>query len=245
MTASSELESISTKELIVAKILLVEDDQNLADMMRDHLLADHHAVENAYDGETALALLKLYSFDVVLLDKNLPCLDGVSVCRRYRMGGGNARVLMVTGLGQMQDKEAGFEAGADDYLTKPFNTRELVLRIRALLRRPFLMERESITVGTLTINPHTFTACVNGVELHLTPKEFALLEFLARYPGQVFSTSTLIERIWPSDTETGPENIKVYVYRLRAKLGSSAGTPSITSVRWVGYKLELPEGPQE
>jgi len=225
----------------MAKVLIVEDDQSLVDMLRDQLSAEHHVVESASDGQTALQLMKTYQYDVVVLDLMLPELDGIDVCRKYRQSGGNARILMLTGRTKLEEKELGFEAGADDYLTKPFHIRELVARVRAMMRRSADTVTDQLRCGTLTIEPRLFRATMDGVEIHFTPREFAILEFLVRHPNQVFHPNLLLDSVWPSDTEASAANVKAYVHRIRDKLSCGSGGPTIVTVHGLGYKLEAPE----
>lgn len=224
----------------MAKILIVEDDQGLVQVLMDHLKAEHHIVENAADGQTALDLLRTYDYDIVILDLTLPEVDGVEVCRRYRFNGGNARVLMLTGRTTVPEKEVGFDAGADDYLTKPFHVNELMARVRAMMRRTRETKTDVLKLGSLQLVPKLFEASAGDEKLKLTPREFALLEFLVRHPNEVYSAEVLLDSIWPSDTEASTANIKSYIYRLREKIGERADAPQIVTVHGVGYKLVFP-----
>lgn len=224
----------------MSKVLVVEDDKNLVSLLKDQLESHNYVVEVAEDGEYALALMRTYQYDLVVLDWQLPGMEGIELCRAYRLNGGKGRVLMLTGKNTIDDKEVGFDAGADDYLTKPFHVRELLARLRALMRRKPEVSTDEVVVGSLTIAPRTFKVTVNGEEVRLTPREFALLEFLARHPGEVFDPDSLLDSIWPSDTEASKANIKTYVHRIREKLAGQQGAPSIVTVHGAGYRLELP-----
>ncbi len=224
----------------MAKILIVEDDTNLVEVLRDHMQAEHHTVEVISDGQMALDLLRTYEYDVVILDLNLPSMGGVEICQKYRFHGGAARVLMLTGKKAIEEKEVGFEAGADDYLTKPFSVKELIARVRALMRRTREVVSDEITIGGLTMVPRNFHATKNGDVLRLTPKEFALLEFLMRHPNEVFKGDALLDRIWPSDTDASPDTVKSYIHRIREKLGTGKSLPTIATAHGAGYKLVPP-----
>lgn len=225
----------------MAKILIVEDDANLADTVAQYLTGEHHLVEVTHGGDDAQHLMRISTFEVVILDLGLPDKNGLEVLKEYRGAGGTARVLILTGKGKIDEKEQGFDAGADDYLTKPFHVKELAARVRALLRRPAEMQQDVLQVAGLELNTKNYKVTNQGNELQLTPREFSLLEFLMRYPNQVFNAETLLARVWQSDSEASPDTIKVYINRLRTKLGGDSPA-SIKTVFGVGYKLEVPAG---
>lgn len=223
----------------MTKILVVEDHKELSDLIRDSLAANECLVDCVQSGPEALNQLRLYEYDLIILDLNLPGLSGIDVCRTFRQHGGSTPVLMLTGNRTIDDKELGFEAGADDYLCKPFHFRELVLRAKAMMRRGAGQTGNNgvLTAGNISlyIKEHRITR--NDLEINLLPKEFALLEFLLRHPNQVFSAEALIQRVWPSTTDSSPETIRSYITRLRSKLGASEDDPIIATVHGVGYKL--------
>lgn len=221
----------------MAKILLVEDDSNLADNVAQYLGAEHHLVETTSCGEDAQHLMRLSTYEIVILDLGLPDKNGLDVLRQYRSSGGTARVLILTGRDKIDEKEKGFDAGADDYLTKPFHVKELAARVRALLRRPGDLTQDVLKAGELSLNTKTYKVTLSGEDLKLTPREFALLEFFMRYPNQVFNAETILTRVWQSDSEASPDTIKVYINRLRTKLGESSDA-QIKTVFGVGYKLD-------
>ena len=225
----------------MAKILLVEDDANLADTMCDRLTAEHFAVELVSDGAAALHMLRTYEYDLVILDWGLPGRSGIEICKEYRSMGGSARILMLTGKSAIEEKEFGFNSGVDDYLTKPFHMKELVVRLRALMRRSNEVVRDELKLGNLSLSTRSRTVTRDGVALKLTGKEFALLEFLMRHPNDVFSSNALIDRVWQSDSTVGTDTIKTLVYRLRSKLGEESNTPALVSVFGQGYKIEPKE----
>lgn len=226
----------------MAKILVVEDHKELSDLIRDSLTAHECLVDCVQTGPEALNQLRLYEYDLIILDLNLPGLSGIDVCRTFRQHGGSTPVLMLTGNRTIDDKEVGFEAGADDYLCKPFHFRELVLRAKAMIRRGPGQSAQSTTITAgnicLYVSEHRITK--SGVEISLLPKEYALLEFFLKHPNQVFSAEALIQRVWPSTTDSSPDTIRSYITRLRNKLGSSEDDPIIATVHGVGYKLVTP-----
>src|SRR6185369_1703835 len=179
----------------MAKILVVEDDRELSEKLKQWLNWERHVVDVANSGDDGWYMLQQYEYEIVILDWNLPGLTGYEVLKKYRANGGNAPVLMLTGMDQIEDKEQGFDAGADDYVTKPFNTRELSARIRALLRRPSDVYPQALTVGNLSLDSRAIKVTKEGKEIQLQPKEFALLEHLMRHPNKVFSSKSLLETL--------------------------------------------------
>ena len=223
------------------KILLVEDEPDFSILIGEWLRNEHHIVEVVETGEEGIDRLKFYQYDIVILDWMLPGVSGLDVCKSYRQGGGKTPILLLTAKKHVDEKEQGLDAGADDYLTKPFEMKELSARIRALLRRPSAFSGSVLQVGSLNLNPTTFKLTRIGEEIALLPKEFALLEFMMRHPNQVFSAEALLDRVWSSDSEASPETIRTYIKRLRKKI-DVPGQPSILStVHGVGYKLDIPQ----
>lgn len=222
----------------MAKILIVEDDSELADVLND-AFEKQHSVEIIDDGNEALDRLKLYNYDLLILDWGLPGLiSGIEVCRQYRMRGGKSPVLMLTGKSKIDEKESGLDAGADDYLTKPFDVRELIARVRALLRRPSVYQDDVICAGPLKLDSKNMTVMKDGQKIALLPKEFALLQFLMNHPNQYFTAETLLERLWSSESETSPEIIRIHITRLRKKIDSPDGASLISTKRNAGYMFE-------
>jgi two-component system, OmpR family, response regulator len=223
----------------MAKILIVEDEPDLAEPIRAFLMHEHHLVEVVQDGAEALERLRFYKFDVIILDWNLPGMEGVDVCKEFRASGGTTPILMLTARKQTPEKIQALDAGADDYLTKPFEITEISARIRALLRRPAAVATSNILkIRNIQLEPSTFRVTRDGQDVQLLPKEFALLEFLMRHPNQVFSAEALLDRVWASESEASPETIRTYVKRLRQKLDSDGQPSIIGTVHGVGYKLE-------
>lgn len=223
----------------MAKILLAEDDTQLAALVEDWLKSEHHVVDHVETGTDAVDLLQASRFDLLILDWNIPGVSGVEVCNEYRNQGGTSPVLMLTGRDKIEDKEQGLDAGADDYLTKPFHLRELSARIRALLRRPPDMASNVIENGRLVLDVSACRLLKDGQPIELFPKELALLEFLMRHPNKVFSIEALQERVWSSDSEASPETIRVHIARLRSKIQSEGEKPFLRTVHRQGYMLDL------
>ncbi len=222
----------------MAKILLVEDERALSDVVIDYLSAQNYNVDLVENGQEALSRLKFYSYDLVVLDWNLPGMEGIDICKSYRFSGGSTPVLMLTGKREIDDKEKGLDAGADDYLTKPFHMKELGARVRALLRRPAQVVSQELKARDIILDPVTHKVCKGDKELDILPKEFALLEFLLKHPRQVFSAEALIERVWPTESDSSPGAIRTYVNRLRSKIDDDKESSLITTVHGIGYRFD-------
>jgi two-component system OmpR family response regulator len=223
----------------MAKILLVEDDEDLATMVVEWLSFEHYAVELVTDGRDGLDRLRLCQYDAVVLDWELPVMNGPDICRTYRSEGGSTPIIMLTGKGTVSEKEHGLDSGADDYLTKPFNMKELSARLRALLRRVSNTATNILSVGQLTIDPTKYKVTRAGVEVQLLPREFALLEFLMRHPDEVFSGDALLQRVWHSESEATSEAIRTCIKRLRQKIDNDDDDSIIQTIPRVGYKLRV------
>ncbi|HEY9784785.1 MAG TPA: response regulator transcription factor [Candidatus Obscuribacterales bacterium] len=226
----------------MAKVLVIEDEPDFSELIASYLKSEHYTVEVVDSGEEGLDRLKFYKYDVIILDWVLPGVSGVEVCRAFRGTGGTTPILMLTSKKHVDEKEAGLDAGADDYLTKPFELKELSARVRALLRRPSAFSGSVLKVGNLELEPNSFRVTRNGEEISLLPKEFALLEFLMRHPNQVFSPEAILDRVWASESEASPETIRTYIKRLRKKLDVEGKPSMLSTVHGVGYKLEPPTG---
>jgi DNA-binding response OmpR family regulator len=223
----------------VARILLVEDNDELANSVRTFLLFEHHSVEHINNGQTASDHLRAFQYDLILLDWNLPGKTGIEILRRFRELGGNTPVLMLTGHDTVDEKEQGLDSGADDYLTKPFQMKELGARVRALLRRPApVSNTNTLQAGSISIDTQKYRVTVNGETVSLVNREFQLLEFFMRHPNQVFSSEALLDRIWPSDSEASTEALRTALKRLRKKVDPDGNL--IRTVHGVGYILETP-----
>jgi OmpR-family two-component system manganese-sensing response regulator len=222
----------------MAKILVVEDDADLADRVRAWLEAERHMAEVAPDGNVAMEHLGAFTYDVIILDWELPGLTGPEVCRKFRAQGGATPIIMLTGKDKVSDKEVGLDAGADDYLTKPFHVKELSARIRALMRRPSAVMGATLKIADLELDPTAHKLTKDGKDVDLLPKEFALLEFFMRHPNQLFSPEALLDRVWHSDSESTIETVYTYIKRLRAKIDTDKKNSLIKTVYGLGYRLE-------
>ena len=224
----------------MAKILLVEDDVDLSSMISARLEAENHVVECAHDGKVGHDYMMLTKYDLIILDWNLPGMEGVQVLKEYRKAGGNSPVIFLTGRDEISEKEVGLDSGADDYLTKPFNTRELSARIRALLRRPEAVQAEVLTSGDLMLDPanHRFTK--SGKEMRLQPKDFSLLEFFMRNQDRPFSPDALLQRVWHADSDATIDGLRAAIKRIRKVIDASANEEDsfIETMPRVGYRFK-------
>lgn len=217
----------------------MEDEEDLAVTVRDWLAEENHQVDILSDGRQALAVLQSKKFDVLIVDWMLPSLSGIELCSAYRSRGGAGGVIMLTAKRALDEKEQAFEQGADDYLTKPFQLRELSARIKAMLRR-LKPEAEQLDYGDLLLRPKEHKVLRAGQEIHLLPKEFSILQLIMRQPGKVFSLEEIVEAVWGMDADVTPETVRSNIKSMRRKLDWSGKTSYITNVHGVGYKLELP-----
>ena len=219
----------------MAKLLIVEDDQELAVMMSEWLCREGHVADVVYDGESALTNLKVSPYDAVLLDWGLPTMSGIELLGKLRRDKHDVLTLMLTGKTETGDKIVGLDAGADDYLTKPFVLEELSARINALMRRSRVYVASEIKHGKLQIDSKAHSVRVAGKPVELQRMEFALLEFFMRNPNQVFSPEALMDRVWSAYAEASPDTVRTCIKNIRKKIGTSA---EIKNVFGVGYKLE-------
>ncbi len=220
------------------RILVVEDDADLNRQLVTALGDAGYAVDAAFDGDEAKFMGETEPYDLVVLDLGLPELDGVSVLKAWRGENRDMPVIILTARDQWSQKVAAFDAGADDYLTKPFHTEELLARLRALLRRSTGHASALIEVGDLTVDTKAARAFVDGASIRLTSHEFKLLRYLAHHTGRVVSRSELIDHIYDQDFDRDSNTIEVFVGRLRKKIGSER----IETVRGLGYRLIDPQG---
>jgi DNA-binding response OmpR family regulator len=222
----------------MAKILLVEDDALAAEMLVDFLENERYSVEHADTATQAKGLLKVYGYDVLVLDWELPDGTGIDILKTFRNDGGRTPVLMLTGKKALNDKEMGLDSGADDYLTKPFDMRELSARLRALLRRNPTVQANVLTCGYLSLDATSATASRKGEVLKLLPTEYALLEFMMRNQSRVFNTDALLENVWKADSEATSNGVRTYITRLRQKIDYDGEPSLLKTVHGLGYKLE-------
>ncbi len=200
-------------------------------------MTDGHAVDLVGDGREALAWVQTYSYDLLILDVGLPGLDGLAVCATVRKQGFGGEVLMLTALGEVEDRIAGLDHGADDYLAKPFSMAELRARVRALGRRRLDDRTPRIAIGDLELDPSTHGVWRANREIRLTSREFALLELLARHPGQIYHRDRLIEALWDADFSAESNIVEVYIRSLRRKVDEGRRDGLIETVRGSGYRL--------
>lgn len=220
------------------RILLVEDDFRLAETLAEALTDQRYVVDVVSDGESGWEQVKVLNYDLMLLDLMLPELDGVSLCQRLRSHGYNMPVLMLTACDTVTDKINSLDAGADDYVVKPVDLGELFARVRALLRRGNSCSPPILEWGNLRLDPSTYEVNYGDKPLHLTPKEYSLLELLLRSGRRVLSRSVIIEHIWSLEAPPEEDTVKVHIRSLRQKL-KAVGAPDnlIETVHSMGYRL--------
>jgi two-component system OmpR family response regulator len=218
------------------RLLVVEDDKNLNRQIVTALEQAGYAVDKAFDGEDGGFLGETEPYDAIILDLGLPKVDGVSVLDGWRRAGVKAPVIILTARDRWSDKVTGFDAGADDYVTKPFHMEELLARIRALLRRSTGHASSEIVCGTVRLDTRSAKADMNGVPLKLTSHEFRLLAYLMHHMGEVVSRTELVEHLYDQDFDRDSNTIEVFVGRLRKKLGVEL----IQTVRGLGYLIDQP-----
>jgi two-component system response regulator CiaR len=223
------------------KILLSDDDVQLCNIIKGWLLLDNHNVEMVHNGVEALDRLKISVYDLIVLDLGMPEMGGMEVLASFRAQGGVTPVLLLTGQDSIQDKEKGFDAGADDYLTKPFHGKELAARIRALLRRPPAYTGTVLTFANLVLDRNAYAVVVEGQKISLLPKEFDLLEFFMRNPNRVFAPEAILNRVWAADSEATVDAVTTCIKRLRKKIDVDGKPSLINTIRGAGYKLEFLE----
>jgi two-component system, OmpR family, response regulator len=221
------------------KILLVEDDEWIAEPLAEALTDQCYVVELAIDGRAAWELLQVFPYDLVILDVMLPQLDGMTLCAKIRQTGYATPILMLTAKDASQDKVAGLDAGADDYVIKPFDLAELMARVRALLRRGMHVMPPILEWGSLQLDPANCAAQYDRQPLSLTPKEYSLLEFFLRNPGRILGANEILDHLWASADPPGKETIKTHLRAVRQKL-SVVGAPHdlIETVYGLGYRLK-------
>ncbi len=223
------------------RILVVEDEHKIANSIKKGLEQESMAVDVAYDGEEGFGFASTEEYDVIVLDLMLPKMDGLEICRQLRKENIHTPILMLTAKSQLDDKVTGLNAGADDYLVKPFAFAELLARIRALARRPKRQLDPVLTVGDLNLNPLTFEVTRAGKTLKLSRKEFALLEYLMRHPDQILTKDQIINHVWNYDADILPNTVEVYIGYLRNKIDKPFKNSEalIHTVRGFGYKMSL------
>jgi len=216
------------------RLLLVEDDAKLATAVCRGLRHEGYAVDHAADGDAAMADAHVWDYDAVVLDLMLPRRNGLEVCRALRERGDGVPILMLTARGAVDDRIRGLDAGADDYLAKPFDFGELLARLRALIRRGPSQRPPQLTVGDLVVDPAAHTVSCAGEPVELTAREFSVLEYLARRPGELVTRAELLDHVWDANYAGSTNVVDVYVGYVRRKLGR----PLIRTVRGAGFILD-------
>jgi DNA-binding response OmpR family regulator len=224
------------------RLLLVEDEKKVSELVARALRQETYAVDVADDGIQGWELAQAYEYDLIILDLMLPGLPGEELLKRIRRRNQRVPILILTARDATEEKVQNFEAGADDYLTKPFAFAELVMRVKALLRRGPVARTSVLRVGDLELDRFTKQVRRGGRRIELTPKEYALLEYLASNPGRVFSRTMIIEHVWDQSFEGLTNIVDVYVRHLRSKVDDPFPVKLIRTVRGVGYGLEV--GPE-
>lgn len=224
----------------MAKILIVEDEESILMALEDNLSLEGYEVESARDGEQGFSMSKEGKFDLIILDIMLPRMDGFDVCRQLRQSGTMTPILMLTAKSQEVDKVVGLELGADDYVTKPFSSRELLARVKALLRRqrPIQQGPDQAAFGDVEVDFKKYKAKKGGKPLHLTALEFSLLHFLFQNKGRVVSRDTILDEVWGRSTYIQPRTVDKHIAELRRKIEDNPSVPQyIIGIRSVGYKF--------
>ena len=220
------------------RILIIEDDKDLAQLTKLALEKENFTVDMCLDGAEGLYYMQENMYDLVLLDRMLPSMDGTQVLKEARQSNISTPVIFLTALGELQDKVNGLNCGADDYMVKPIEFAELEMRIRALLRRANIEMERRLTVGNLELDADGMTATVDGEEIPVTTREFNILYKLLSYPKKTFSRAQLMDEFWGMGSETGLRAVDVYITRLRDKFSDCDGF-EIRTVRGLGYKAVL------
>jgi DNA-binding response OmpR family regulator len=223
------------------RILLVEDDPKINAVVRQALQEEAYAVDVAHDGERAEDLAYINEYDAVVLDLMLPGKDGLELCRSLRESGNTTPVLILTARDGLQDRVAGLDSGADDYLVKPFHVEELLARVRALLRRQSPVKNPRLTVADLVVDTASRLITRGGEPIELTNTEYGLLEYLVRHAGEVIGRGTLMEHVWDEHYEGLSNIVDVYIRRLRSKVDEGRPVRLLETVRGAGYRLRVPE----
>jgi len=224
--------------MYVMKILVIEDEHKIANSIKEGLEQERYVADVSYSGGGGYDMASSGDYDLIILDLMLPDLSGIDVCKKLRKEGINTPVLILTAKGQISDKVLGLDAGADDYLTKPFSFEELLARVRALSRRPKEALGTVLTVSDLALDARSYEVTRAGNPITLSRKEFSLLEYLMRNAGKVRTKEQIINQVWDYDSDIYTNTVEVYVKNIRKKVDAPFKSPLIHTVRGFGYKLE-------
>lgn len=219
-------------------LLLIEDDKEIVSSLAPQLKERGFAVDIAFDGEEGLGKAQKNDYDIIILDKGLPKKDGLEVCSSIRSAGKHMPILILSVKSEIDTKTELLGAGADDYMTKPFSFKELIARINALLRRPEKVERTTLRIGDLTVDIEGRTVTRGNKKLHLTTKEFSLLEYFLRNRGRAISRQEILEHVWDINADPFTNTIETHILTLRNKIESKKGARIIQTVPGVGYKID-------
>lgn len=220
------------------KILVVEDEHKIANSIKKGLEHERYSVDVVYNGQEGFDFASSEEYDLIVLDRLLPGMDGLELCRRLRQQEIHTPILMLTAKGQLEDKVEGLDTGADDYMVKPFAFAELFARVRALVRRPRQSIGATLKVGGLTLNTLTYEVNRGDSSIRLSSKEFSLLEYLMRHPNKIVTKEQIINHVWSYDADVLPNSVEVYIKHLRDKIDAPfGGEPLIHTVRGFGYKI--------
>jgi DNA-binding response OmpR family regulator len=221
------------------RVLIVEDEHKIARALKKALEQETYAVDVAFDGDEGHAMATTEPYDIAIIDRMLPGdYDGIGIVKAMREAKVHTPVLFLSALGSVSERATGLDAGADDYLVKPFALEELLARVRALLRRPTEQQSAILTAGDLSLDTISYSVERDGKAIQLTSKEFALLEYLLRNQGRPLSKEVIISHVWDYDADILPNTVEVYIKYLRNKIDAPFKTPLIHTVRGFGYKLE-------
>lgn len=221
------------------RVLIVEDEHKIARALKKALEQETYAVDVAFDGDEGYAMATTEPYDIAIIDRMLPGgYDGLGIVKAMRDAKVHTPVLFLSALGSVSERTAGLDAGADDYLVKPFALEELLARVRALLRRPTEQQSAVLEAGDLKLDTVTYSVERAGKQVQLTSKEFALLEYMLRNPGRPLSKEVIISHVWDYDADILPNTVEVYIKYLRNKIDAPFKKPLIHTVRGFGYKLE-------
>lgn len=222
------------------RILLVEDEHKIANSLKKGFEQEAYAVDVAYDGTDGYDLASSESYDVIVLDRLLPGMDGLEICRKLRESGVHVPILMLTARGEISERVEGLNAGADDYLPKPFAFVELLARVRALSRRPKATTGTILSVGDLTLDTVNFEVKRGNKNITLSGKEFTLLQYLMRHKNSIVKKEQIIDHVWDYDANVLPNSVEVYITHLRNKIDKPFKSNLIQTLRGFGYKIATP-----
>lgn len=219
------------------RILIIEDEHKIANSIKQGLEQEHYVVDTAYEGTSGYDLATSEHYDLIIIDRLLPGIDGITICKKLRDQQNHTPILILTAKGQIMDKVEGLNSGADDYLTKPFAFEELLARIKALIRRPNIISGDKIKVSDLVLDTQDFSVSRGERKINLSAKEFSLLEYLMRNSNKTLKKQQIINHVWNYDSDILPNTVEVFVGYLRNKIDKPFKNKLIHTVRGFGYRL--------